>query len=90
MNHVKFMFNRINNYDLLYEDIMEGNQEWGENTKRVEDHTKEYLSMEESGSAATTQAPMSNCPRQGRRYGTTNPRTYAARPRVDPVTLTGP
>ena len=40
MNHVKFMFNRINNYDLLYEDIMEGNQEWGENTKRVEDHTK--------------------------------------------------
>lgn len=43
MNHVKFMFNRINNYDLLYEDIMEGNQEWGENTKRVEDHTKEYV-----------------------------------------------
>ena len=28
MNHVKFMFNRINNYDLLYEDIMEGNQEY--------------------------------------------------------------
>lgn len=45
MNHVKFMFNRINNYDLLYEDIMEGNQEWGENTKRVEDHTKEYVTQ---------------------------------------------
>ena len=39
------MFNRINNYDLLYEDIMEGNQEWGENTKRVEDHTKEYVTQ---------------------------------------------
>lgn len=47
MNHVKFMFNRINNYDLLYEDIMEGNQEWGENTKRVEDHTKEYVTQRE-------------------------------------------
>lgn len=30
---------------MLYEDIMEGNQEWGENTKRVEDHTKEYVTQ---------------------------------------------
>jgi hypothetical protein len=32
---------------------------------------------------------MSNCSRQGRRYGSANPRTYAVRSRVDPVPLTG-
>ena len=43
MNHVKFMFNRINNYDLLYEDIMEGNQEWGENTNELKIILKNML-----------------------------------------------
>lgn len=43
MNHVRFMFNRINNYELLYEEVVEYNKDWGDNIASVQDHTKDYV-----------------------------------------------
>lgn len=43
MNHVRFMFNRINNYELLYEDVVEYDKNWGDDITSVQDHTKDYV-----------------------------------------------
>ena len=45
MNHVRFMFNKINKYELLYEDVVEYDKDWGDDVTSIQDYTKDYVAQ---------------------------------------------
>lgn len=45
MNHVRFMFNKINKYELLYEDVVEYDKDWGDDVTSIQDYTKDYVTQ---------------------------------------------
>ena len=45
MNHVRFMFNKINKYVLLYEDVVVYDKDWGDNVTSIQDYTKDYVTQ---------------------------------------------